>query len=277
MTGKKDFVLFKVLDGHVHGRLGRCPLDGGKLKFMEDDYETVHCSGVYDESSQIRMPCSFMGKRMDSALRLKPFYTHAPTEEENDEMDKQSEAVMGPPAEDSKAGKALIAAADDYEWDLESPAGIKKAAAQLVDLVEDKVDLPGGRDPKRLLGQTLMSNKDKGIQGVIEEIISKFGLKEAKEAKKAAKEEATKKVCANPKNASLLLAFQELAEFYFKGKSSCSTCLMYLVLIDRTINTLTRSVHSNTVFFFLPEQKAMPMRVPLTRKLSRRSRDWKRK
>lgn len=218
LTGKKDFVLFKVLDGHVHGRLGRCPLDGGRLKFMEGDYETVHCPGGFDEDSQIRLPCAFTGKRTDPALRLQPFYTYQPTEKESEEMDKQviTEAAPG----DSGPGKELIAAAEDSKWDLESSEGIKEAAAKLVDLVQDKVDLPEGRDPKRLLGQILVTNKDKGIKGVIEEIISKYGFKDAKDAKKAAKEEATMKVCVNPKNAPLLLAFQELAELYFKEKNT---------------------------------------------------------
>lgn len=239
LTGKKDFVLFKVLDGHVHGRLGRCPLDGGRLKFMEGDYETVHCPGGFDEDSQIRLPCAFTGKRTDPALRLQPFYTHQPTEEESEEMDKQviTEAAPG----DSGPGKELIAAAEDSKWDLESSEGIKEAAAKLVDLVQDKVDLPEGRDPKRLLGQILVTNKDKGIKGVIEEIISKYGFKDAKDAKKAAKEEATMKVCVNPKNAPLLLAFQELAELYFKGMFIQSASFEHQVLVHLVLFSQIRS------------------------------------
>ena len=174
LTGKKDFVLFKVLDGHLHGRLGRCPLDGGRLKFLEGDYDTVHCSGSFDESSQVRIPCSYTGKRRDPTVREKPFFTQEPTQEEQDEMDKLKDAALGSgsTALGSEAGKALLAATDEYQWDLKSDTGIKKAAAQLVDLVQDKVDLPEGRDPKRLLGQILIANKDKGIQGVVEEIIN---------------------------------------------------------------------------------------------------------
>ena len=50
LKGTKHFVLFKVLDGDVNGRLGLCPLCQGQMKYEEEDYEsTVHCSGRFDE------------------------------------------------------------------------------------------------------------------------------------------------------------------------------------------------------------------------------------
>ena len=39
--GVKNFVLFKVIDGELHGRLSQCPLCQGNLKFVEDDYDKV--------------------------------------------------------------------------------------------------------------------------------------------------------------------------------------------------------------------------------------------
>jgi hypothetical protein len=252
LTGKKDFVLFKVMDGHVHGRLGRCPLDGGRLKFKEGDYDTVHCDGGFDEESQVRMPCAFTGTRTDPSLRSK-WFTYEPSEEEQEEMTKEKEAALGTDSsavEMSEAGKELITAAEKYEWDFDSPAGIKVAAAQLVDLTEGKVDLPEGRDPKRLLGQVLVANKEKGINGVVEEIVSKYGFKEAKDAKKAAKHDAIEKICANPKNADLLMAFTELSEYYFKGKYNIQFLLseQYIFVLRYLISLLTQ-LHTPTLFF----------------------------
>ncbi len=49
LGGTKEFVLFKVVDGVVHGRLWLCPLCAGDLKYMEGDYDSICCSGRYDE------------------------------------------------------------------------------------------------------------------------------------------------------------------------------------------------------------------------------------
>lgn len=51
LTGTKSFVLFKVIDGELHGRLSICPLCQGDLKFVEEDYDKIHCSGRYDEGA----------------------------------------------------------------------------------------------------------------------------------------------------------------------------------------------------------------------------------
>ena len=52
MTGNKEFVLFKVIDGVTNGRLSLCPLcPGTSLKFLEGDYDTIYCGGAYDEGT----------------------------------------------------------------------------------------------------------------------------------------------------------------------------------------------------------------------------------
>jgi hypothetical protein len=225
LGGKKDFVLFKVIDGMVHGRLGMCPLDGGALKFQEGDYEKVVCSGKFDEDNQIRIPCEFTGKRSDAKLREKPFFIEEPTEEEKEALTQQRKgAAEGKTANLSDAAKELMEEVESLAWDTSSAAGIKKATEALVQLVEDKLDLPEGRDPKRLLGPIVMANKDKEPKEVLEEIITKFGFKDDKAAKQEAKEMALASQCANPKNAPLLVAFQELAAMYFKGELPIVEC-----------------------------------------------------
>ena len=51
MTGNKDFLLFKVIDGVTNGRLMLCPLCAGPLKYLEGDYDKIHCGGRYDEGT----------------------------------------------------------------------------------------------------------------------------------------------------------------------------------------------------------------------------------
>ena len=133
-------------------------------------------------------------------------------------------AAEGKTANLSDAAKELMEEVESLAWDTSSAAGIKKATEALVQLVEDKLDLPEGRDPKRLLGPIVMANKDKEPKEVLEEIITKFGFKDDKAAKQEAKEMALASQCANPKNAPLLVAFQELAAMYFKGKLPIVEC-----------------------------------------------------
>lgn len=80
LKGNKDFVLFKVMDGAVHGRLGFCPLCQGALKWNEDDLETVHCGGRYDEDLSAVQLCSYTAPRAGkkAAARLLPFYMEEP-------------------------------------------------------------------------------------------------------------------------------------------------------------------------------------------------------
>jgi hypothetical protein len=64
-TGDKELVLTKVLDGHVHGRLGRCQdCRGGRLYIAEDGV-TVICRGIFDEHTLSRVPCDYRGTVMD--------------------------------------------------------------------------------------------------------------------------------------------------------------------------------------------------------------------
>ena len=49
--GTKEFILFKVVDGVVHGRLWLCPLCSGDLKYKDGDFDNIVCSGRYDEGT----------------------------------------------------------------------------------------------------------------------------------------------------------------------------------------------------------------------------------
>ena len=236
--GKKDFILFKVADGQIHGRLGRCPIDGGKLKFTEGDYEYIHCNGIFDESSQVRIPCDFKGSRTDKALRLQPFYTCKPTEEQEEEMKKQFQSE-GPMQERShELGQELVDAVKDRTWDLASQEGMKKAALEILEVIKGKLDLPEDRDNKRAVGQLVMSHSDATPADLMEAVIKKFGFKEVKEGIEEQRKQTAAHTCANPDNAGLVMAFKELSDLYYKSEyyfvlgnhGHRSLCLMFSYL-----------------------------------------------
>jgi len=67
VTGTKDVLLHRVVDGAVYGRLPRCPLDGGRLKLLETA-ECVQCGGTFDESTMTRLDCTYK-QPADQAVR----------------------------------------------------------------------------------------------------------------------------------------------------------------------------------------------------------------
>lgn len=75
-TGTKDFLIMKLIDGTIYGRLGRCPIcTAGRLKIKEDDCYTVTCAGTFDETMNVRMDCSFKCTTA-TAPRYQPWYVN---------------------------------------------------------------------------------------------------------------------------------------------------------------------------------------------------------
>lgn len=73
LTGTKDALLYKVIDGALHGRLARCKLCGGRLKMQGNK---VICSGSFDEASNRRIDCAY-STAPDDAPRWQPWYVRA--------------------------------------------------------------------------------------------------------------------------------------------------------------------------------------------------------
>lgn len=89
MTGNKDLLVAKLIDGRMNGRVALCSGCGGKLKFNDSGDEIV-CMGRFDEDTQLRVPCR-LTYTLDSAPRFMPWYTIEPTEEEKEEMKRVME------------------------------------------------------------------------------------------------------------------------------------------------------------------------------------------
>lgn len=237
VSGNRDMLLTRILDGHMNGRLGRCPTcHKGRMKLTEEDVEnrTAHCNGYYDEDMATRVPCFFKCK-LEQAPRLQPWFTREPTEEEAEAMNQADE--------DAKEGRGIDGGGDagggggggsssvlldlvsELPWDLSNSDGIKKAASSMLDVCESdesrKIDLPNDRKKARMeVGRIIVRNKDKSAKDILALVIEKFGYKKAKEEKAKRATEAISSVCAHPDNVKLMEAFLELGGLYFKEGNS---------------------------------------------------------
>ena len=72
-SGTKPYLMTKVIDGHLHGRLARCSMCGGRLKLVENTGMDVTCSGVFDEDAAVHIACVFKAPASE-APRWKPWF-----------------------------------------------------------------------------------------------------------------------------------------------------------------------------------------------------------
>jgi hypothetical protein len=194
-------------------------MDEGRLKFVEKDYDLVHCGGHFSEEMQRPIPCSYTCSRL-KAPRYLPFYLEEPTEEEKEAMIQQLKEARGEIEgadrfQDNPVAQELLQKAEALELDLDSNKGKKKAGTDFLNLVEGKLDLPENRDAKMEVGQFVMSHNDKAPRDIMMKLMEKYGFVEEKAEKAASKEAKLEASCANPKNIPLIMAFQECAEYYF--------------------------------------------------------------
>jgi len=232
IKGNKDFVAFKVIDGKIHGRLGYCALDGGRLK-MEEDCETVVSMGIFDETINRPIPSDFKAPRLDSKqLQRLPWFDQKPTDEEKEEMDRIAEEAntrgSGGGASGAAAGgegnelrQELLEASEQIEdWNLQkaSKKEMKGYQVAIKAIGEGKIAFPEGNRVNNEIGQIIVQNKkhDSSAKEIMGLVIDKYGLVEVKEKMEAAKTETIASSCACPANAKMVAAFEELAGLYFK-------------------------------------------------------------
>ena len=214
----------------MNGRLAHCTVcEGGRLK-MNDDCTKVLCNGKFDEETQIRIPCSVEYK-IEEAPRWQPWYTEEPTEEEIEEMKRLEEVANGGEADNGGevvAGselEKLLKDAEGLEVDTSDSKAIKATTAKLVKIFETNgtLDLPDDDKMKmKQVGPIVVGNKGLDAPALVKTIAKHFGFKEAKAAKAEAKKAAID--CANPANAPLVAAFNEMADV----SSDCLFCKVCL-------------------------------------------------
>ena len=260
-SGTKPFALFKVIDGVMHGRLSVCPICPGRMKFIEGDFDKIHCGGQYDEDIGRRIPCSYSIPRLANpeSVRAQPFYQTEPSEEEKEAMEKILEEAKGGgsnSATANPAGEELLKAAKSIDIDLGSNGGRIKAVEEFLSLVQGKVDLPEHRNAKMEIGKLVMANNGKSAEEIMAVIINKYGFADAKEEKAAAKEAAAESACANPKNAGLVLALGECMKYYF-AESNANAALSYKKAIA-TLITLEEEVTADNAMSFSKGKTKLP-------------------
>mmetsp|Transcript_6830 Transcript_6830/g.7787 ORF Transcript_6830/g.7787 Transcript_6830/m.7787 type:complete len:476 (+) Transcript_6830:120-1547(+) len=221
MGGVKAFVLFKVIDGVTHGRLGFCPLCQGQLKFnfSDKDYDWLYCGGRFDEDLNYRITCSYKIRRLDSKVpRLLPFYQDEPTEEEKEELLRIKEEIQegDTNTDDNPVAQGLLEKVSDLELDLTSNEGKKKAAFSIFEIVDGKLDMPTNRQPVMEIGKVLMNDMSSSPKEIMEALIKKYGFADEKKEKVGMQVATAETGCANPKNATLVLALNECGGYYFK-------------------------------------------------------------
>lgn len=175
-TGTKDFLIFKVVDGRVFGRLQRCNLCGGHLKIHESGAKVV-CNGTFDEDAQRRIECTF-SSALEAAPRWQPWYDVEPTQEEEDAMNEQIEAYTeagGVPSgdtQDSAENEAkLLKSISNVTWDLSDKAGLKKTVKELADALtasdcEPKLDI-AKENARACVGGLINMNRDKSAKEMV--------------------------------------------------------------------------------------------------------------
>jgi len=212
VSGTKDLLLQRIIDGHISGRLGMCPTCvEGRLKLNDENCMTVLCRGWYDEENMMRNSCSYSCSVKD-ASRLLPWYTEKPLEEE----DKQSNGKKVT----SSSTKDLQSKASAIEWDLSKGAGIKAAAKDLLRLCtaddKHKLDITDEAKAKMEIGKILLSNREKNASEIVELLVEKFGFLAKNREAKEEREDNLSSTCKVPANGPLVLQFLELGQFYFK-------------------------------------------------------------
>lgn len=218
-SGNKSLLLLRCIDGHVNGRLARCPTCFlGKLNVNESDAgRTVLCKGYFDEDIQSRMPCSYTVSATD-VPRLTPWYAEEPSEEQVAAMKavtKQHEALLDGGGSDAvPSDLAAAAAALEPRWD---PSQRKECAQAMVDLCGTRVDLPQDDKKARMaVGKLLLSRPAATCAEMLAMVVQEFGVASAKEGVKAKQKDALADSCAVAANAGIVMAFKELGDLYFK-------------------------------------------------------------
>mmetsp|Transcript_5146 Transcript_5146/g.7854 ORF Transcript_5146/g.7854 Transcript_5146/m.7854 type:complete len:469 (-) Transcript_5146:853-2259(-) len=225
-TGTKDVLLVRCIDGHVNGRLARCPVcSQGKLGLSDEDAgETIKCGGYWDEDLNTKTKCTYAVPN-SSAPRLKPWYAEEPSEEQKEEMKEFTEQQIALATGKSPKGAPpeLLEAAEKLDWpDTSDPSQRKKACVLMYEVCTSgsvKIDLPEDQKKakQKIFGLFSTASGPLSATEVLQSVVKEFGIAAAKAEAKAKQEKAIAAGCECAANAAVLQAFQELSELYFKA------------------------------------------------------------
>jgi Helix-hairpin-helix domain len=213
-------VLTKVMWSRCYGMYFRVVAHSASLGFIR---QYVDSFGALCDVFSLTLP-----RLVSHSLR----FTEKPTKEQEEEMDRLEEiAKGGGPTEGADDAELYLQnAVKELEWNLGSRPGLKAAAEGLAQILKNQPDdaakLAVPEDEKELLkkvGAFITANKEKSPEELVPHLVEHFGLKQAKEKKVAAKQEAVAKQVQCEANGALVSAFQELMELYAKQKNNNAT------------------------------------------------------
>ena len=213
LKGTKPTLLLKCLDGHMNGRIGKCPMcKHGKLSLCEEDEgDTITCTGYFNEEVSGRFSCSFTCKYSD-VPRFK-WFMEKPSEEEEAEMD--SEENQEDSSAKNVADKMASAIGKDTEFNLNNRAGIREAVEHYVDVCKEfKVNLPED-EATRQVGTLLISDKSLSVSEFCLVLCKKFGMKRSEEEDQKRRDMISSQ-CVCSSNGPIFEVITELGNFYEK-------------------------------------------------------------
>jgi len=158
----------------------------------------------------------FAWNGIESINRFK-WYDHKLTEEEEEAM----ELEVAPKDESSGAiSETFLESVNALPWDVSTKAAIKKTSASLVELIiaeDSPIATPEGMDLKKIkmaVGTFIVGNKEKSAQDILQLVVEKYGLKEAKAKASKDKSEGVASLCAVPENGKVFEVIMEFADAY---------------------------------------------------------------
>jgi hypothetical protein len=204
----------KCLDGHLFGRLDKCPLcTRGRLAIPSEYEDVAKCQGWFDEEARQHVPCSYVVP-LAKAPRLQPWFKQKPSEEEETEMDALAEAKKKGSAPEG-AVEDLLEKASKVEWKTGNKDGLKATAAAMLKLCKEaSLKLPE-QAPEKAVGKFIASNRNGNPKDVMQIIVDEYGFEDKKQ--EAAAAQAASDACAVPANAACFQMLQEFASLFRKG------------------------------------------------------------
>lgn len=242
ITGNKDVLLLRIIDGEVYGRLGRCPICvKGRLKLC-DEGDKVECKGFYNEDVGAFEVCYF-SMEPEKVPRL-PWFDHEPNAEEEEQIkQEQSENNTTLNASSEIPNGFLENLRASVNWDVSNKEGIKNtslALSKFLGSAESPIAIPTTTDESKVrmeVGKMILQNKDKSMEDIVQLLVQKYGLRENKEKENKSKEEMIASICQVEANGKIYNAFRDLAAAYSaEGNRHAANTYRKVVNIIKDLN-----------------------------------------
>lgn len=200
VSGKKDELVARCVDGELHGALPHCPEQGCKGKLKLENNKVV-CGGAYNEDVGAFVRCFF--KADPHQVKRHPWRFGPKTEEEI-----AAETQFVPTIDTSTSGNLFDS------LDISTTEGKREAVSRLIEAAKSNgINLPEvEQEAKVKIGTLLMTNAGKSPNEILNAAEKMFGTKQQSIVSSQGSKAGT--VC--PDNEGIVAALSELSAVYFK-------------------------------------------------------------